>query len=185
MKNHSIKRSALSIMLFISLGLIPVSLAYQTDHKALSNPISAGHNTSAVHEQFPSPTPLLPGKKQTYAKKVSVINHNSVPCYIRVSVNYSDSDVGQAVTLTDLNTTDWVFLSSKQDSKLGGYYYYKHPIKPGAATAALFTSLTVAAGGDFSNLTSEDTFDVMIYEESVQQGSHRSYADAWKTWIRE
>ena len=33
----------------------------------------------------------------------------SVDCYVRVSLAYSNSDIGRAVTMKGQNTTDWVY----------------------------------------------------------------------------
>lgn len=169
----------------MAAAITGTTTAFFTAYDRADNVVGIGHNESGIEEEFPSPTPVIPGQDNTYTKKVTVKNNDSVPCYIRVSVAFSDSHIGAATSLTGLNTTDWVFCSEEEDLKLGGYYYYKKAIAPGESSSPLFEGVKVSSDADFSFSVFGDTFDVIVYEESVQCGSHTSYIDAWNHFIRE
>ena len=49
-------------------------------------------------------------------------------CYVRMSLSYSNDDIGRGVKLTGLDTANWVYNS--QD----GYYYYRKKISEGEKT---------------------------------------------------
>lgn len=166
-------------------GIISTTAAFFTAYDRTDNLVGIGYNESVIEEEFPSPTPAIPGQDNAYTKKVTVKNNDSVPCYIRVAVAFSDSHIGTATSLTDLNTTDWEFCPEEEDSKLGGYYYYKKVLAPGESSSPLFEGMNISSNADFSFSVSGDTFDVIVYEESVQSGSYTSYIDAWNHFIRE
>lgn len=176
--------TAICALLICSCMGITVSYAYQTSHAKKVNHIGIGHNTTEVTEEFPEPPPI-PEEGKTYVKKVSVTNSQSVPCYIRVAVNYSDSDIGNAATLEKLNKTEWIYIAEDEDPKLGGYYYYNQVVQPAAATKMLFEGITISADADFSLQGPDAAFEVTVYEESVQAGEYTSYRDAWNQFIRE
>lgn len=161
------------------------TIAFFTSYDRIHNRVGVGFNETVIEEEFPSPTPATPGQTQTFSKKVQVQNRNSVPCFVRVSISFSDSDIGQATALVNLNEDDWIFCSAEENAKLGGYYYYKEVLLPGDITRPLFDGIQITSDADFSLQNPEDTFDVIVYEESVQQGSFTSYADAWNHFIRE
>ena len=173
------------IICLIITGVIGTTAAFFTAYDTADNRVGIGYNESLIVEEFPSPDPIVPGQSNNYTKKVAVKNNDSVPCYVRVSVSFSSSHIGSATALTDLNTTDWIFISEEDDPKLGGYYYYKEALAPDESTRSLFEGITISPGADFSFSSSGDTFDVIVYEESVQCGAYTSYADAWNYFIRE
>lgn len=161
------------------------TIAFFTSFDRVNNRVGIGHNESIVDEEFPTPPPVVPDETNTFTKEVTVRNNDSVPCFIRVSVAFSDSDIGQATELLQLNSTDWIFCSKKENAKLGGYYYYKNPVLPGQSTLPLFKGIQISSDADFSHQAQESSFDVIVYEESVQQGANTSYLDAWNQFIRE
>lgn len=173
------------LLCLLAAALTGTTIAFFTSHDRAVNPVGIGYNESRIEENFPTPTPIIPEQDTPNTKVVTVTNADSVPCYIRVSVSFSDSDIGNAAQLLKLNTTDWIFCSETEDSKLGGYYYYTAPVQPGQSTVPLFEGITITADADFSRKESGDTFDVIVYEESVQQGEYTSYQDAWNQFIRE
>lgn len=75
------------------------------------------------------PTPKPVEDNPSYPKKVWVTNDGNgealVDCYVRAEVTFSNSDIGQAVTLEGLNTADWTLGGD-------GFYYYKHILKKGS-----------------------------------------------------
>lgn len=170
---------------FLAAALTGTTIAFFTSHDRAVNQVGIGYNESRIEENFPTPTPIIPNENTPNTKVVTVTNTDSVPCYVRVSVSFSDSAIGNAAELLKLNTTDWIFCSETEDTKLGGYYYYKEPLQPGQSTVPLFEGITVTADADFSQKESGDTFEVIVYEESVQQVHYTSCQDAWNQFIRE
>ena len=166
-------------------NLSNLTYAFLSDQDPRSNTLGVGYNDSTIEENFPTPSPVIPGKEQTFTKSVTVKNTQSVPCYIRVSVGVSESAVEDHLTYVNLNTSDWVFLSTSQNAKLGGYYYYKTPVSPGASTTALFSGVKLDASTDLSWYDNGDTFQVLIYEESVQSAGSSDYQSAWDQFLRE
>ena len=102
--------------------------AYQSAFDTAKNIIRVGSNTTEIGEEFPSPTPIASDKNTDIMKKIWVTNREqgaegmSVDCFVRVSLEYSNSDIGRAVTMKGLNTTDWVYSDD-------GFFYYKNTIK--------------------------------------------------------
>lgn len=45
-----------------AIWLLPGTSAYFTDHENVWNRMVFGHNTSTIDEEFPTPTPVPPGK---------------------------------------------------------------------------------------------------------------------------
>jgi hypothetical protein len=166
------------LLLLMILG-IGGSAAYLTAYRQNVNQIAAGHNTTRIEETFPDPDSIPIEDNPEYEKTVWVSNCTGgeegfgVDCYVRVRLLYSNSDIGRAVTLKNLNTTDWVY---EED----GYYYYKHRLKEGESTKALFTGFSIDAD------LVEDTyspyirdFSISVYEESVQAEGFSDYTAAW------
>lgn len=171
---------ALSVISFVN-----ATSAYFTDHTSLTNRTKIGQNLSILKETFPTPEPIHKDQVQTYQKVVSVSNLYSVPCYARVYVAYSNGTIGSRTSYVNLNTTDWIYIDSSENASMEGYYYYKHPLKPGEATNPLFEGLTIGDHLDFSNNGGSDTFEVYLYEETVQCEPYDNYYDAWNAFIRE
>lgn len=168
-----------------AISFVNATSAYFTDHTSLTNRTKIGQNLSILKETFPTPEPIDKNLVQTYEKVVSVSNVYSVPCYVRVYVAYSNEDIGAHTSYVNLNTTDWVYLSSGENASMTGYYYYKHPLKPKETTKPLFEGLTIGDKLDFSNNGGSDTFEVYLYEETVQCDPYDNYYDAWNAFIRE
>ena len=49
-----------------AIWLLPGTSAYFTDHESVWNRMVFGHNTSTIDEEFPTPTPVPPGKSVVY-----------------------------------------------------------------------------------------------------------------------
>ena len=73
-----------------------------------------GHNTSTIDEEFPTPTPVPPGK--SVVKRVKIRNEGSVACYIRAALIFSEP----IEAIEGLDTENWV--KGEDD-----YYYYDQP----------------------------------------------------------
>lgn len=173
-----------SVCSLLICSLTNITISYLTDHNQLDNTVKIGHNNTSIEETFPTPEPIDPDTPQNYQKIVSVTNADSVPCYIRILVAFSDNAIGDAVTFINLNGTDWEYVENNSDTSLNGYYYYKYPVAPGESTAPLFEGLTIAGGLDFSTVNTSESFQVILYEESLQCDPSSSYLSAWKDFIR-
>ena len=71
-----------------AIWLLPGTSAYFTDHESVWNRMVFGHNTSTIDEEFPTPTPVPPGK--SVVKRVKIRNEGSVACYIRAALIFSE-----------------------------------------------------------------------------------------------
>lgn len=183
-----IRKSLLLLCILCTLSAISLTnatLAYFTDHTDLTNRIKIGHNVSILKETFPTPEPIKKDTVQTYEKVVSVSNLESVPCYVRVYVAFSNDAIGNNISYVNLNATDWSYVSSAGNASMKGYYYYKYPLNPGETTKPLFDGLIIGNNLDFSNDGANDIFEVYLYEETVQCDPYDNYYDAWNAFIRE
>lgn len=173
MKKRAKKRyllvGVLGTGLAAAVWLLPGTSAYFTDHESVRNRLVFGHNTTVINEEFPTPTPVPPGK--TAAKKVKIKNEGSVPCYIRVALVFSEP----VERLEGLDDKNWI--KGEDD-----YYYYKTPVKMGESTTPLFTGIQVGKNMEQQEL------EVSVYEESiqVQKGNtvFQDYQEAWKVYER-
>ena len=159
--------------------------AYQSAFDTAENVICAGTNTTEIGEEFPSPTPVAPDKNTDITKKIWVTNREqgaagtSVDCYVRVSLAYSNSDIGRAVTMKGQNTTDWVYSDD-------GFYYYKNVLKEGESTRPLCTGFTVEADKIEKTYWEElENFQIQVYEESVEAKPYESYQSAWEAYEKQ
>lgn len=181
MKKRMFWRHIPFFLLAFSLGIGGTN-AFQTAFSEKINTIQVGKNETEVGEEFPSPSPIPPDGKIEYEKKVWVTNpagasnSSNVPCYVRASISYSNSDIGQAVTLKNLDTVNWTLGSD-------GFYYYKKILSPGEKTSALFTGFSIDTSKiEKTYMESIDKFEVMVYEESVQSEGFSGYQAAWQAF---
>ena len=152
-----------------AIWLLPGTSAYFTDHENVWNRMVFGHNTSTIDEEFPTPTPVPPGK--SVVKRVKIRNEGSVACYIRAALIFSEP----IEAIEGLDTENWV--KGEDD-----YYYYKKPVSEGESTTELFTGIRVAKEMEQKEL------EVSVYEESVQiqKGNmvFHGYREAWDAYER-
>lgn len=172
--------------LFAGMGILLGSLvgaqgtaAYQSAYDKAENIITPGNITSEIREEFPTPTPITPDKDVDIMKKIWVSNNpsgqnqTSTDCYVRVSIGYSDSDIGRAVSLKNVDSTNWIYGDD-------GFYYYKKPVHEGESTTQLCTGFLI----DHTRLESKywkllKEFQIQVYEESVEAKSFEDYREAW------
>ena len=134
------KKVILASAVLLAIGAVGYggSSAYFSDYDNKPNTVTVGHNDTTIEEKFPDPTPKPVEDNPSYPKKVWVTNDGNgealVDCYVRAEVTFSNSDIGQAVTLEGLNTADWTLGGD-------GFYYYKHILKKGESTTPLFTGV--------------------------------------------
>ncbi|MGN0465161.1 MAG: hypothetical protein ACI4F9_02270 [Lachnospiraceae bacterium] len=132
---------------------IGVISAYFTQEKIQENKVSVGENESKIEEEFPDSS-----IKEINLKKVEIHNKQSVPCFVRVKLLWSDSNVKEKSSL-DIDNTKWEY--NQEDD----YYYYKEVLPPDIGVASFFSILRV------QNPSEQDNFDITIYEETYQQGN--------------
>ena len=65
----------------------------------VNNQLSVGYNTITIKEDFTPPKEMNTGEN-TYKKNVEVKNTGTVPCYVRVYVAFSDSNVADVSELS-------------------------------------------------------------------------------------
>lgn len=178
MKNREKLAAILSVMLGFVIGIGGTN-AYLTSFDQARNTIGVGQNTTTIEEEFPTPSPITGDGDSGFSKTVWIANGDaqkkeaSVDCYVRVSLGYSDHDIGKAVTLKNLNQTDWVKAAD-------GFYYYKKILREGETTVPLFSGVSVDSTKiEKTYLDRLDTFEIQVYEESVQAAGLKDYRSAW------
>lgn len=206
------KFAAICIGVLILAASVGTTLAYlgATDNK--DNKIKVGTDVAQVSETFSEPE--VQKQQNTTPKEIKVENTGSVPCFVRVyaefsdsyiasiaKVTYGDSDTEKAwegtssfkeyLAGTD-NTTNWVFIpedATGYDGKLQGYFYYKEAVPVGGLTDALIKSVKVT----YPDTNTEDyirDYEMIVYTETVQTvdtDTGTDYADGnqWETaWKR-
>ena len=177
MKNRKRLAMAGAVLLGFVLGIGGTN-AYLTSHDQMINTIGIGKNTTTIEEDFPIPSPIPEDENSDIPKEVRIVNGQGeaalVDCYVRVSVGYSNSDIGRAAVLKQLDRTNWL---EAED----GFYYYKKILREGEKTTPLFTGIFIDASKlEKTYLDQIDTFEVQIYEESVQAAGFGDYKSAWE-----
>lgn len=167
--------------LAVILFCLPVgkTTAYMTDSESLLNQMTPGNNTSRIVEDFPSVSPQDPEDNPSFRKTVQITAPAAaglnVDCYVRAKILYSNSDIGNTVTLSG---TDPAWTRGND-----GYYYYVRKLREGETTAPLFTSLSIDSGKQNNRSKAYvKNFEISIYEESVQAGNAKDYSAAWSAF---
>lgn len=171
------------LTLIASIGYGSTS-AYLSAFVDQPNIVTVGHNDTTIKEDFPNTDPSPIPSNPSYKKIVQIANHNVttgsslVDCYVRVSLSYSNSDIGNAVTLLGLNTSDWTYDADD------GFYYYNHVLKAGETTTPLITGFQIDSNKVLSDYKSMiDDFDINVYEESVQSDGFSNAFTAFDHYI--
>ena len=122
------------VFLLLTTGLLCATgtAAYFSDFEKKINSAAVGYVTTEIEEDFPDPTPTPMENGPSYRKEIRIGNFSGsvkgfqADCYVRMSLSYSNDDIGRGVKLTGLDTANWVYNS--QD----GYYYYRKKISEGS-----------------------------------------------------
>lgn len=137
--------------------------------------------TTEIEEDFPDPTPTPMENGPSYRKEIRIGNFSGsvkgfqADCYVRMSLSYSNDDIGRGVKLTGLDTANWVYNS--QD----GYYYYRKKISEGEKTTPLCTGFQIDPQKiDDTYKDSIKDFEINVYEEAVQAEGFSDYESAWR-----
>lgn len=181
------KRIVHGVSLGLFLGVFVIGIgkteAYFSDYDKAENQVAVGRNVTEIVEDFPEPTPTPTDTGKKYKKIVQISNESeeaasSVDCFVRVLVTFSDYDIGQAVTLLELDTENWVYDESD------GYYYYKNILKKGNCTTPLFKGFYIENEKlDLQYQKEKKNFYINIYEESIQAGTFEDYRKAWNYYL--
>lgn len=179
MKNTG--KKPLLYMVVLGIAGIGGTSAYFSSYDMTLNHASVGRNITEIEENYPEQTPVPSNGQESYEKTVWVTNVPTdeigfnVDCYVRLSVSYSSADIGNAVTLTNLDTLNWSYHAED------GYYYYIHPLKEGESTTPLFTGFSIDPEKvDDTYLEDMNHFEINLYEESVSAEKFEDYTEAWK-----
>ena len=154
MQNKLTKR-LLNVGILLSLVtlllLIPFSKAYFSARHIVNNRLVIGQNINQINTEVSE----IQGYQSdaSYSDETSITNTASVDCYIRVFVAIDSTMVSIDF---EYDSQNWVY---NQDD---GYYYYKYAIKPNESTTPLFDEISIR------NVEIKETFEVLIYSESVQ-----------------
>ena len=169
-----------AVLLILGTGITQV-IAYQTDSGERQNAFSPGYNDSEITEEYPPPDPINPGENRTIVKKVAVTNQASVPCYVRVALKASNSDLPITYMFggqDGYNKSDWELKD--------GYYYYKHVLNVQNRTSYLIDSVRVNGDqADTTYLNKTEQVSIFVYAETVQAKNAdtgelwSSYQEAW------
>lgn len=161
---QKLKWLALVVMPIIIASIIPISNAYFSHINTKENKITIGENDIMIVETFSPPEEWMPNT--IYKKNVKVRNTGTVPCFIRVYIALSDSDMPATM---DYNTEKWI--------KGDDYWYYKGIVLPGADTNSLITQVNIGN----ANPAQLKSFNIIVYAESVQAEGYKSIYDAFSS----
>jgi hypothetical protein len=165
------------------------AVAYRIHYTSKTNQITIAGNTISITEDYQPPVKQVAGDND-FTKKVQVTNEDNTSAYIRVFMDFSDSDIKDKAKIK-VETSDgteiyyeadtfaadpdahpkWVYIpepeesgSDEDSSLLGGYYYYTEPVAPGESTDSLMEGVRVT----YDNATQIKDFDILVVADSIQ-----------------
>ena len=154
--------------------------AYFSDYDDKVNTAAVGSVTTEIDEDFPDPTPTLMGDNPSYKKEIWTGNFSgnekgfNADCYVRMSLSYSDDDIGRGVELLGLDTANWIYNSGD------GYYYYRNKVAEGETTTPLCTGFRINSEKiDDTYKDSLFDFEINVYEEAVHAEGFSDFESAW------
>ena len=171
------------VFLLLTAGILCATgtAAYFSDFEKKINSAAVRYVTTEIEEDFPDPTPTPMENGPSYRKEIRIGNFSGsvkgfqADCYVRMSLSYSNDDIGRGVKLTGLDTANWVYNS--QD----GYYYYRKKISEGEKTTPLCTGFQIDPQKiDDTYRDSIKDFEINVYEEAVQAEGFSDYESAWR-----
>lgn len=156
------------------------------------NALTVGANTIRITEEYQQPEQLTVGAN-VFRKRVQVENTGSVPCFVRVFADFSDSDMRARSELSPDGSNyypadrfaehlpeGWIYLEEASEPLLGGFFYYMESLAPKEKTPVLWEKVRTS----FANADQIQAFDIIVYGESVQVrdylGEYYTGADPWK-----
>lgn len=185
------KRLCVVLAVLLCIASVSVSFALFSSWKTAENNLKVGHNEIEIEEDFVPPSKLEPDT--TFKKAVKVSNTGSVPCYIRVFADFSDSEI-RDIAKFSADGISFMPAADYQANLPDGwaydadtcYYYYTSPVQPGEATPVLFHSVNVT----FPNEESVREFRIIVSADSIQTAGSDgaeidNYKTAWETFLAE
>lgn len=161
-------------------------IAYQTDEASMCNRFVPRWNESEITEEFPEPKPVIPGENHTITKKIKVTNTSGVPCFVRIFLKSSNSDIPLEFLYegeVGYHKEDWILGED-------GYYYYKHILEEGTETSELIDGIQIKDDTKLSEYWGDaTTLSVLVYGETVQAKNSdtgmywESYEEAWNHYL--
>lgn len=189
-----LRNKKLIIICACALGVVllcvGVTLAYLGAAQKKENQVNVGvGNVSITESQWSEPSTRA--MENSDAKDVKVTNTGTVPCFVRVYMEFSDSEVADVASVTDGNNTEstwaafkttlagttntapnaWKYVTGDSNDKLNGYFYYTSPVASGSSTSELIRSVKTDYNGDNntdSNIDKIKAYDIIVYSETVQ-----------------
>ena len=183
-----------------------LTLAYLGTAQQKKNEITVGKGDVSIDEQFSQPSELQMSNNTTQ-KQIKIKNTGTVPCFIRVYAEFSDSEIAAMTRVNGIestnfektwseyktflqnssNSNDWQYVPENDSSGLGGYFYYKHIVDPNAETTVpLITDVqySFTSTPADSNIDKIKSYEMIVYSEVVQtvDTNGTEYTDAqWNT----
>jgi hypothetical protein len=165
------------------------AVAYRIHYTSKTNQITIAGNTISITEDYQPPVKQVEGENN-FIKKVQVTNEDNTSAYIRVFMDFSDSDIKDKakIKVETSNGTEiyyeadqfaanfdahpkWVYIPETEESDsdedsalLGGYYYYTEPVAPGESTDSLMEGVRVT----YEDATQIRDFDILVVADSIQ-----------------
>lgn len=175
--------------------VIGVTIAYLGDNKTKENTVTVGHGDVSIDENFDEPSEM--SMENDITKKVQVQNTGTVPAFVRVYAEFSDSELAKHAKVkysdteyswndfkTKLDFQNPTLTSSKwryvpeidANGALGGYFYYTEKLNESDTTPQLFDSVTIdyqKYNGDAldttdSNIDRIQPLEMIVYSELIQ-----------------
>lgn len=148
-----------------------------------ANRFQPGSLDTSVSEMYTPITVNLDSlNNRTIPKTVRFSNNGSVSCYIRASVEFSNSDFNAAIQNTANAGNAVTPVGGDWEKGSDGWYYYKKPVEPGRETGILFNRVVFAAL-DTKYLKNVNSFEILVSQESVScfHGGKEftDYSSAW------
>lgn len=166
-----IKKPSIIIALVL-LAIIGGIAAYFADGDTKTNRLRIGSNDIKIIEDFNPPEDIEPGT--SFKKEVTIKNTGLSNCYARVKVVFTRSDM-KDVSIIDWNTSSWKYDESD------GYYYYNKPLKKDEISDPLMENVTIS---EFAEAEKLNSYDIIIYAESIQADTFENYKDAWEEALK-
>ena len=190
------KFAAICIGVLILAASVGTTLAYLGAKQNADNTIKVGTDIAEVSETFTEPSIQQQNNETT--KEIKVKNTGSVPCFVRVYAEFSDSEIASIAKVnnngtdnydktwtqykeyladtTQSSAEDWQYIPESSDSVLGGYFYYKKVVQPvdDAATPTVDESVTsslikkVQVNYATNNIDEIRDYEMIVYTETVQ-----------------
>lgn len=195
--------SVLAVAFLAAAVVVGTTVAYLTANSNKQvNSVSVGYDSVEIVEDFNPPTKQ---KTETiYKKSVRVRNNGTVPCYVRVYVDFSSSEIrdissfsldGTNYYSASRNSSDssayinhlpdkWKFIPDNSDpSSLAGYFYYIEPLSPDNNISNISDELLTFVKTRYPNTIEPQQYDIIVYAESVQTIDKNGKDTGWyNTW---